>query len=148
MAYLRSELLEKRRRLLERMQAGLLEPMEPVGVTGDLADMANSTSARETSSEIESAESSAVEQIEHVLHRIAGGKYGVCEDCGKRIPEARLRILPSASLCVECKKRAEEAAERRMMEAAFVPLVPDGLDENGTGDLERRHETIRGRRVA
>ena len=80
MAYIRGKLLERRARLLERMQAELAEPNEPVGVLGDPADMAGTVSAREESYEIGSVESRAVAQIDYVLQRIDSGKYGICED--------------------------------------------------------------------
>ncbi len=45
----------------------------------------------------------AVEEIDHALHKIASGTYGVCEGCGQPIPRARLKALPHARLCVACK---------------------------------------------
>ena len=147
-AYPRAKLLEKRQRLLEGMQAERFEPMEPIGVPGDPADMAHSISARETSYEIESVESRAVAQIDHVLCRIDSGKYGICEDCGRRIPESRLRIVPFTYLCVECKKHDEQESEKREMEAAFEVSDLEVLDETDTGDLESQHGTIRCSRLA
>ena len=93
------------------MEAEATEPAEPAGVPGDPADMAHSVSARETSYEIGSVESRTVAQIDYMLQRIDSGKYGICEDCGKRIPAARLRAMPFAYLCVECKQRDEQADE-------------------------------------
>lgn len=31
-------------------------------------------------------------------------KYGICENCGKKIDEKRLRAYPEAGLCTKCKK--------------------------------------------
>ena len=44
-----------------------------------------------------------VEEIDHALVRIEAGTYGVCERCGQAIPRARLKALPQARLCVDCK---------------------------------------------
>ena len=44
-----------------------------------------------------------VEEIDHALTKIAAGTYGTCERCGQPIPRARLRALPQARLCVDCK---------------------------------------------
>ena len=41
-------------------------------------------------------------QVEEALGRLAGGVYGICEGCGKRIPVARLDVLPHTKLCVDC----------------------------------------------
>jgi RNA polymerase-binding transcription factor DksA len=35
------------------------------------------------------------------LERVAAGTYGVCEVCGRRIPEGRLEVRPAATRCVE-----------------------------------------------
>jgi len=46
-------------------------------------------------------------EIDAALDRITDGRYGVCEECGKRIPKARLKAVPHARLCVECKRQEE-----------------------------------------
>ncbi len=45
----------------------------------------------------------AVEEIDEALVRIDRKTYGACERCHAPIPKARLRALPFARLCVECK---------------------------------------------
>jgi DnaK suppressor protein len=44
-----------------------------------------------------------VVEIDLALQKIADGSYGVCEQCGGPIPDARLQALPYAALCVSCK---------------------------------------------
>jgi len=41
--------------------------------------------------------------IDAALSRIQADRYGLCMKCGKKIPEARLRALPYAVLCIDCK---------------------------------------------
>lgn len=41
--------------------------------------------------------------IETALKKINNGKYGICEDCGKKISEKLLEINPESKLCQECK---------------------------------------------
>jgi DnaK suppressor protein len=45
----------------------------------------------------------AITEIDRALEKIDNGHYGICEQCGRPIPEARLRALPYAALCVACK---------------------------------------------
>jgi DnaK suppressor protein len=45
----------------------------------------------------------AVEEIDAALEKILDGTYGVCEQCGTTIPRERLRAIPFAALCVNCK---------------------------------------------
>lgn len=44
-----------------------------------------------------------IADIEHALEKIAKGTYGVCDDCGKPIASERLKVIPQASLCLDCK---------------------------------------------
>ncbi len=46
-------------------------------------------------------------QAEMALARLTAGTYGTCQECGQPIDVARLEVLPSAILCVDCQKQAE-----------------------------------------
>lgn len=41
-------------------------------------------------------------QAEEAVERINEGTYGICADCEKAIPVARLEALPHTKLCVTC----------------------------------------------
>jgi RNA polymerase-binding transcription factor len=45
----------------------------------------------------------SITEIDVALAKIDNGTYGLCEQCGAVIPEARLEALPHAALCVACK---------------------------------------------
>jgi RNA polymerase-binding transcription factor DksA len=45
----------------------------------------------------------AVEEIDRAVAKIHDGTYGVCENCYSAIPKERLKALPYAALCVQCK---------------------------------------------
>ncbi|HOX36635.1 MAG TPA: TraR/DksA C4-type zinc finger protein [Candidatus Brocadiia bacterium] len=45
--------------------------------------------------------------IDVAIALIEKGSYGLCEDCGKPIPKARLNAIPYARLCLDCKSREE-----------------------------------------
>ena len=47
--------------------------------------------------------SAAVEEIDIAVAKLEDGTYGVCEQCNGIIPKERLRALPHAALCVQCK---------------------------------------------
>ncbi len=47
--------------------------------------------------------SAAVEEIDRAIAKIEDGTYGVCEQCYGTIPKERLKALPYAALCVQCK---------------------------------------------
>jgi DnaK suppressor protein len=60
------------------------------------------------------ADSGALTEIKSALERIADGTFGICDECGSRIPAKRLDALPWAHLCVSC----QENVERRVRENA------------------------------
>lgn len=43
--------------------------------------------------------------INLALKKIKKGKYGVCENCGKKISQKRLKVSPEARFCLKCRKR-------------------------------------------
>jgi DnaK suppressor protein len=45
--------------------------------------------------------------IESALYQIESGRYGKCMSCGNKIPEDRLRAIPYALMCLDCKARDE-----------------------------------------
>ncbi|MFP5254346.1 MAG: TraR/DksA family transcriptional regulator [Acidimicrobiia bacterium] len=47
--------------------------------------------------------SAAVAEIDIAIAKIKDGTYGVCEECYSPIPKERLKALPFAALCVQCK---------------------------------------------
>lgn len=36
------------------------------------------------------------------LQRLDDGSYGICTLCARRIPKARLEVMPATRRCVEC----------------------------------------------
>jgi len=56
------------------------------------------------------------EKIKHInqaLKRIYDKSYGLCEMCGCYIEERRLKIVPYASMCIECKTKEEKKKSRK-----------------------------------
>ena len=54
--------------------------------------------------------SQTVQRIETALDRLEAGALGTCAECRSKIPSARLRALPFASLCVACQQKLDVAA--------------------------------------
>lgn len=44
--------------------------------------------------------------VQAALARVADGTYGVCIDCGRKIPVARMQARPTATRCVDCAAKA------------------------------------------
>lgn len=45
-----------------------------------------------------------VEEIDNALKKINKNQYGYCERCKKSTPQARLKLIPEASFCIDCEK--------------------------------------------
>lgn len=65
-----------------------------------------------------------LERIDSLIQRVQlDAEYGFCEECGERIPQKRLMIVPEATLCVPCQTDLEKLDSRKSFaERAFGPL--------------------------
>jgi RNA polymerase-binding protein DksA len=78
-----------------------------VGLDEDFADAGTATFDRERDLSIRNNIRDLIEQVGRAITRIDEGSYGSCERCGQPIDAARLKALPHASLCLDCKRREE-----------------------------------------
>lgn len=115
---LRRLLEDERRRLNDELEAmeehqPELEHQAGMDLAGsydeDFADVAGDTFEREKGFAIESSVQALLAQVEEALARMDEGRYGICESCGRAIHVARLRAIPYAKLCIDCKAREERA---------------------------------------
>jgi RNA polymerase-binding transcription factor DksA len=68
--------------------------------------------------EIEETEEIFIEEgerrIAEARRALADGSYGICKECGRDIPAARLEAMPEAVRCVECQRRFEGRHRQQM----------------------------------
>lgn len=104
------ELLEARREDVLRARARGREDLSELvnarsSATADDEHDPEGTTLSEEWSRIAGLDAEAAQKlraIDAASHRLTAGIYGICETCGKRIPLARLRVLPTATMCVGC----------------------------------------------
>jgi RNA polymerase-binding protein DksA len=72
-----------------------------------LADLGTDSFEQDISLGLMENESDEIHEIEEALDRIKDGTFGLCESCRKKIPKERLKAIPYARLCVNCKKKEE-----------------------------------------
>jgi RNA polymerase-binding transcription factor DksA len=53
------------------------------------------------------------DNVTTALARLAAGDYGMCVDCGKEIPPARLEAIPEAVRCIDDQARYEATLRAR-----------------------------------
>ncbi len=89
--------LRREKRRIER------DPLSPAGVPPDTqADGAVDDWVQEFHWDLLERDEAILREVEEALERVAAGKYGACEACGKPIPRERLRAIPYARTCVAC----------------------------------------------
>jgi len=106
-------LLSQLRELLrgaDRTRQDLSQGLEPGLDLGDQAYLEQDLGFR---IRVRERERNLIWKIREALERIDRGTFGICQACGREIPEERLRARPVATLCLDCKLRQEEEERRR-----------------------------------
>ena len=75
----------------------------------DMAELGSGNFDQEFTLSLLGNEQDALDQIDGALKRIEDGSFGQCEECGAKIPKARLKAVPYAAFCVECASQAEQS---------------------------------------
>jgi len=103
------EMLLKMREELVREIARRSRETAVSGVSdiGDILDSVSEERTRELDMILTDREKQKLKQIDDALDRIEESTYGLCEECGVKIPRARLKVVPFAKYCVECKEAIE-----------------------------------------
>lgn len=79
----------------DQTQADVLRSLNILGINRDLTEL---------------------RRVQGALARIKHGHYGICQECGERIEPARLKAVPEARYCFECRAEAEKrATDRRLL---------------------------------
>ncbi len=107
---LHKKLLARRSELRKRLGMELEELAQMSG-SSDTADAAFDAATEAVTSSLAEMEARELEQIERALIRLQNGTYGKCENCGQKIPVARLNALPYCTYCIKCQRQLEEEGE-------------------------------------
>lgn len=92
-------------RMLQAEADQLAAEMEPGDVQFDdeSGEGASASMEREKDLAMAAEKVLAAEDIERAITRLRNNSYGSCTNCNRPIPRMRLRALPQATLCIECK---------------------------------------------
>ncbi len=127
------DMLSKMREELVREIARRTKATAVSGVSdiGDILDSVSEERTRELDMILTDREKQKLKQIDDALDRIEEGSYGLCEECGIKIPRARLKVVPFAKYCVECKEviEREEKYTREEPEEGVKKIPMAELEE-------------------
>lgn len=97
---------------------------------GDILDSVSEERTRELDLILTDREKRKLAQIDDAIDRIEENTYGLCEECGVKIPKARLKVLPFATYCVECQEKIEREEKYTREESE------DGIRKVPVADVE------------
>jgi len=102
------EKLRKRHaELSERLGRIVQDGRHAGGLTPDFEEQATERENDDVLASLDTTIRDEIRQIKETLERIRGGRYGICERCGKPITPRRLEILPYAARCVKCEDKSQ-----------------------------------------
>lgn len=107
----RQEVEEALKRLAEsqKVSEGLLSAHDVI----EEVDQAEREISAQTHYSLLERKNRELKRIENLIRRIAEDEeFGRCEECGKRIPDERLLIVPEATRCVPCQREMEKFDSR------------------------------------
>ncbi len=98
--------------LKEKLIDELKERLERVRVSSEhdsteLLDLASDGELDEMAARIAEADSVKIDQVEEALQLVRSGDYGKCQRCSEEISRRRLKAIPFATLCIDCKEEEE-----------------------------------------
>lgn len=105
---LKTKLQEEKENLIEQLESykssdPLADPEQSRSHTADDAYTVSEGHDRITATRLELKQRLA--EVEDTLEKISSGKYGICDNCGRKIGTARLEALSTAKLCLECGRK-------------------------------------------
>ena len=109
---LRGEEREVRRRIaaLRRLRHRRVGPPDlPADGSLNMFEVALGTSAEQHDEVLRWRLAEKSQALAEAMEQIREGTYGICRECGCRIPRRRLEVLPTATLCVACQAQREAA---------------------------------------
>ncbi len=97
----REQTLRKRLAFLEQkmeaIETALEQPMDQ-----DVEERSVEREGDEVMQDMGNADLLETRQIQAALERISAGEYGYCVECGAKISEERLDLLPQTPFCQTC----------------------------------------------
>lgn len=104
----RDALLKEAKQEIQKYVSG--ENRQLVDTAIDEADWAAVEISEDINLKRLGAQRQLLNDVEECLRKVNEGSYGICEDCGEEISEKRLRVIPTATLCIDCKEQREKMA--------------------------------------
>jgi RNA polymerase-binding protein DksA len=111
---LRASLHQAREDLLDSVRSRTESPDDEAPSIGPLAHQGQSDDAPQSEmlshneQHLADHESKLLHEIDVAIGKLESGGAGICESCGRDIPEDRLLATPTVRLCIGCQEQLEQ----------------------------------------
>ncbi len=105
-------LQQERRRLLDELNHHAVVEQDHPTTGNHMADDASEVSEQAKTLALRRHLEGMIQEIDRAIVRAERGMYGICERCGKPISVERLKVKPSACMCIDCAKLQEHATKQ------------------------------------
>ena len=110
----RQRLLKREQELLEQTSKREEEGREVRSAeVEDPIDYVTSSEGKAANFHLSTSSYQQLAQVKDALQRIDEGTYGVCIDCGRKIPAPRLDAVPWTPYCAEDQEKHDKEAQSR-----------------------------------
>jgi len=102
-------LLDMRKKLISEISGSRIpETLTASSETGDMVDQAGDERDRELYLLLTDRDKEKLFAIDEALEKLKEGSYGICEECGDKISQGRLKVMLLAKYCVNCQSKIEK----------------------------------------
>lgn len=108
LAKIKQELLQRKKEIEQELQSLSNEKMVD-GQSQDDGDQVVSVTMESLRNSLQGTEYQEYNNIIAALRSIDDGTYGMCQECGQKISETRLKYNPNARRCILCQEKSEKS---------------------------------------
>lgn len=102
---LKTQLLDMKSTITNRIEALNRDKTRAGGpIEADSSEQAQTIQNDEVVDQLDDLERAELIKIDAALGRIESGTFGACTSCGESISQKRLKALPFATICMDCKE--------------------------------------------
>jgi DnaK suppressor protein len=105
---MKESLLKQKRDLVIRFTQAV-----DIDTDGDETDGIQANMILDVANQLTSRDAGKLRRIDSALQRIEDHTYGLCQDCGEKIPDARLLANPYFLTCVSCAEEREREEKNK-----------------------------------
>ena len=110
---IRAKLESERSEIINRSHVARNDLRERDQGPGDSIDVSNDEQGTSTELRFQDRDRETLAKINEAILRLDDDEYGFCDSCGEPIGIGRLKAMPMAAMCIDCKEEEEHAQSRR-----------------------------------